>query len=365
MSRPTHIQIDLAAIKHNLQQVKTFAPTSKVIAMVKANAYGHGAAEVSLAIAEQVDMFGVCCLEEALQLREHGIQHSILLIEGCFEASEYKQAIMAGCECVIHSMLQVKELLNLSSVMKLKVWLKVDSGMHRLGLTPHEFIEAYQLLHTSEMIESIQLLSHFSSADDQDKTSALTQLTLLQSLIKTQIAQGHNMPVSLANSAALLTLEQSHYDWVRPGIMLYGISPFRSNMSCPADLQPVMSFTSKVIALRNIEIGESVGYGDAWTAKRRSLIATIAVGYGDGYPRTASSGTPVLVNGQRGELVGRVSMDMICVDVTDLLSVNINDPVELWGKNLAVNEVAEHAGTLGYELVTRMTGRVRRSFIPV
>lgn len=363
MSRSTKIHIDLAAIAHNAGLVKALAPDTKIVAMVKADAYGHGAADVSLALEQHVDRLGVCCLQEALQLRTAGVQLPIVLIEGCFSAQECMQALQANCELVIHSELQLAQLKALNLRQQITIWLKIDTGMHRLGLSAQDLVKVYGELKDAAWVEKVILVSHFANADNLASDSTVLQLNVFGQMLGSLQASDKIKAISLANSAGIMAWPQSHHDWVRPGIMLYGISPFAQPHAAAQKLVAAMTFTSKVIALRSVELGETVGYGSTWTASRRSIIATIAVGYGDGYPRTAASGTPILVNGQRCQLVGRVSMDMICADVSDISSVKVDDPVELWGKILSVNEVAEHAGTVGYELVTRMTSRPTRLFV--
>jgi alanine racemase len=364
MSRPTKISIDLSAIRANCQLVQTLAGASKIVAVIKADAYGHGAVEVAKAIQQQVHMLTVTCLDEALELRAAGLSKPILLLEGCFTEQEITLAAANHCELVLHSDVQIQQLLDSRLKTPINVWLKIDTGMHRLGIMPEDASGNYARLQGSQNVNNIVLMTHFSSADNLQAAYTPEQLRCFElCLQELSLHQGQNIEVSMANSAALLAWPQSHADWVRPGIMLYGVSPF-STAHAPANrLIPAMTFTSQVIALRQIVSGESVGYGNTWTATRPSKIATIAVGYGDGYPRNAKSGTPVYINGQIVPLVGRVSMDLISVDVTDLKDIKLEDTVELWGKNLPVNLIAKHADTIGYELVTRMPSRVQRHYL--
>ncbi|MFT2090711.1 alanine racemase [Paraglaciecola sp. 2405UD69-4] len=358
MSRPAKIYVDLDALKANYKLAQTLAPNSSTIAVVKADAYGHGSVEISKALQSSVEMFAVSCLEEALTLRQAGIEKPILLLEGCFSADEIPIASEHNCQIVIHNQEQIEALENAAIHRPMPVWLKIDTGMHRLGFAPEALQRVYSQLQRCQQVSNIVLMSHFSHADDLASTSAQRQINMFEQCLDT--IHTKDIPISLANSAAILARPNSHGDWNRAGIMLYGLSPFLEPQKYADKLQAVMSFESSIIAVRWINAGESVGYGDTWTAKRRSLIATIAVGYGDGYPRTAKSGTPVLVNHQRVCLVGRVSMDLISVDVTDLKEAKVGDHVELWGKNLSANEVAKWAGTIGYELVTRMPKRAQR-----
>ncbi|MDP5129405.1 MAG: alanine racemase [Paraglaciecola sp.] len=364
MSRPTQIIIDLPAIRHNCQIAARLAPHAQVVAMVKADAYGHGATQVAKALEPQVAKFGVCCIEEAQTLRQAGVNKPIVLIEGCFSAEEYQLAAQINCELLIHTEQQISQLLASKSAFRFTIWLKLDTGMHRLGIDIEKTAAVVQALQASNKIEKLILTSHFASADELNGSFTSQQMFRFEQVVsKLKALNAGAFDISLANSAAVLAWPQSHQDWIRPGIMLYGISPFSDHQQQADELVPVMHFCSKVIALREVKQGEYVGYGNTWQAKRSSVIATIAAGYGDGYPRTAPSGTPVLIKGHRAELAGRVSMDMLSVDVTDLTAVEIGDHVELWGAALDVNEVARFAGTNGYELVTRMPPRAKRFYL--
>jgi alanine racemase len=363
MSRPAKIIIDLAAIKANCRLAQSIAPHSKTVAVIKADAYGHGAVEVAKAVESQVDMFTVSCLEEAMILRQNDLKKPILLLEGCFDKTELKVAMDNQCELVVHSSAQLEQLLSVTLEIPVKVWLKIDTGMHRLGILPQQVESIYAELVASPNVKSIVLMTHFAHADDTDGAHTAVQISRFKNCIQPILTNtSQQVELSMANSAALLSWDQTRVDWNRPGIMLYGLSPFTGPMDSAKQLIPAMNFESQVIALREILTGESVGYGCTWTALRPSVIATIAVGYGDGYPRTAKSGTPVLINQQRAPLAGRVSMDLISVDVTDLANVQIGDKALLWGKELSANEVASWADTIGYELVTRMPRRVARHF---
>jgi alanine racemase len=364
MSRPTKIIIDLAAIQKNCHLAQSLAPNTKTVAVVKADAYGHGAAKVAQVLEPQVEMLTVSSLEEALVLREVGIKKPILLLEGCFETNEILLAAQNNCQLVVHTEQQISQLMEIFLATPLTIWLKIDSGMHRLGFEPQSLDRVYHRLEKCKNVDKIILISHFASADNLIGSHTPMQLKRYFDCAKPiLLASPHKLDQSLANSAAVLAWPDSHLDWIRPGIMLFGVSPFTEAHAIADKLIPAMDFQSAVIAVREIEQGESVGYGNTWTAKRKSTIATIAVGYGDGYPRTARSGTPVLLNQQRATLVGRVSMDMITVDVTDLSPVKIGDTAILWGKDLAANEVASWSGTIGYELVTRMPNRVKKTYI--
>jgi alanine racemase len=366
MSRPAKITIDLAAIQANYDLAKALAPSAKIMAVVKADAYGHGSIEVAKALAPQVELFAVSCLEEALVLRQAGVTNKILLLEGFFDSSEVGLAIDNNCEFILHNDLQIRHFLHASIDRPLKTWLKIDTGMHRLGIEPSLAAKCYSQLMESSNVNEVVLVSHLACADNLFSECTTHQINTFQNCVDS-VVQSQTVDVSpklsLANSAGVLAWPDSRLDWLRPGIMLYGLSPFAKPHPEADKLTPAMNFESEIISVRELAVGESVGYGSTWTAQRISKVATIAVGYGDGYPRTATSGTPVLVNGQRVPLVGRVSMDLISVDVTDLDEVKVGDPVVLWGKALSANEVASYAGTIGYELVTRMPNRVKHTYI--
>jgi alanine racemase len=357
MFRPAKALIDLDALKHNCREVKKYAPSSQVMAVLKANAYGHGAAIVSKAIESSVDMIAVSCLEEAIELRDLDVGLPILLLEGCFSADELITASRLKLHIVVHCLEQLEALEKTVLTRSLNVWLKVDTGMHRLGIDASQTADFHtRLAACVNVADDVVLMSHFASADAPDNPLNETQLVRFEKSRQT-IKPTH---YSMANSAAVLSFPQAHFDWIRPGILIFGVSPFKCKFS-QDNLIPAMTLASSVISVSTIEAGETVGYGNRWRASRRSTIATVAIGYGDGYPRSAADGTPVMINGTRAPLVGAVSMDMLTVDVTDIDEVKVGDNVELWGKSLSVNEVASHADTIGYELLTRMPARVART----
>jgi len=358
MARPSHALIDLNALKHNYRLACSLAPRSRNIAVVKANAYGHGAEAVAHTLEADVPAFAVAYMEEALKLRSAGISKPILVLEGFFTRDELPIAEQHNFWLMIENDLQVEALVAARLKNPVTIWLKIDTGMHRLGAPLGRASQLIALLEQSANVaQGIVLASHFACADELQNDFTSLQIQRLR-----QLAERHRAQLSMANSPALLAWPQSHSDWNRPGYMLYGSSPFFHHHDQGDKLIPVMRFESEVISLREIPAGESVGYGATWTAEKTSLIATIPVGYGDGYPRNAPSGTPVLVNGQMARLAGRVSMDLITVDVTDIQGVAIGSKVELWGKHLEVNCVASAAGTIGYELLTRMPARLPRIY---
>jgi alanine racemase len=356
MGRPNQARIDLGALRHNLGVARDLAPRSKVMAVVKANAYGHGAVTVSRQLDPLVDALAVACPEEAVELRDAGVASPILLLEGVFEASELAIAAELGLWVTIENERQLRWLEEAALPAPVTCWLKVDTGMHRLGVAPERVGEFHSRLTSSGNVrDEVVLSTHFASADDLQSPQTMDQMALFDR----SCASLHGER-SAANSPGLLGWPDSHYDWVRPGYMLYGNSPFSEPHPNAERLQPVMTLTSAVISLRDVPAGETVGYGATWTAPRAARIATVTIGYGDGYPRLAPNGTPVLVKGRRAPLAGRVSMDMITVDVTDIPEVEVGDEVVLWGEGLPAGEVAKHAGTIGYELTTRMPARTPR-----
>jgi alanine racemase len=359
MARPNQARLDLSALRHNLDVARGLAPGRKVMAVVKANAYGHGAVTIARELQSRTNALAVACIEEAVELRDAGIEAPVLLLEGVFEARELAVASQLGLWITIDNEWQLRWLEEAVLPAPLHCWLKVDTGMHRLGAPADRTREFFDRLRTAQNVAGTPVLyTHFASADDVDSEQTRRQVALFD-----QACDGLAAERSAANSPGLLAWPEAHYDWVRPGYMLYGNSPMIKHHANADALRPVMSLTSAVISLRDVPAGDSVGYGATWTATRPSRIATVTVGYGDGYPRLAPNGTPVLVNGKRASLAGRVSMDMITVDVTDIADVAPGSEVVLWGEGLPLAEVAAHAGTIGYELTTRMPARIPRVVI--
>ncbi len=354
--RPAHALIDLDALRHNYQLAKSLS-SSRAFAVLKANAYGHGAVECALALVDDADAFAVACIEEALQLRAAGIQQPILLLEGWFEASELPLIVEHQLWSVVHHHGQVRELLAAQLVTPLHVWLKLDSGMHRVGFEPAEYAGLWQQLERSQNVASLTSMTHFSRADEPETGRTEQQLATFQSVTKDL-----NGPTSLCNSPGVLAWPQAHGDWLRPGIMLYGATPFEFDQEHAAHLKPVMQLQSKVIAVRELPAGEPIGYGSRFITQRPTRVGVVAMGYADGYPRHAPDGTPVLVDGQRSQIIGRVSMDMLTLDLTDLPQSGLGSNVRLWGDGLNASEVATHAGTISYQLFCNLN-RVPRRFI--
>ena len=354
MGRACRAIVDLEAIQLNYRLACRLAPNSRNVAVVKADAYGHGAVDVCRALVE-ADAFGVASIDEALELREAAIRQPILLLQGFVDPSELTQICEHRLWTIVHCKEQVEVIARSRVDSPLVVWLKLDTGMHRLGLGADEFPTALAQLRDSRNVGHIVLVTHFVSSDEPENPLTRQQIARFR-----RITSEAGLPVSLANSGAVLAWPEAHGDWNRPGFMLYGNSPFSVPNENAALLRPAMRLQADIIAVRKVDPGETVGYAETWTAKRPSRIATVSIGYGDGYPQQAPNGTPVLVNGERAELAGRVSMDMITVDVTDMAGAKIGDPVVLWGPELSVNEVAAHVGSIGYELLTRLPVRLQR-----
>lgn len=357
MTRRTRAVIHVEALQHNLAQARQAAPDSRVMAVIKADGYGHGLLRVAAAL-RQADAFAVTCLEEAIPLREAGYAHPILLLAGPFEPAELEACRRYRLDIVVHAPWQVALLESAPAGRALSVWLKIDSGMHRLGLQPEQVPEMHQRLSRCAAVNPhVRLLTHMACADDrQDAHSTPRQVQ--QFLAATEGFGGER---SLANSASVLGWPQTHADWIRPGVMLYGVDPFCDQGGERPDLRPAMTLVSPLIAIRHVAAGERIGYGGTWTCPEAMPVGVVAIGYGDGYPRHAPSGTPVLLAGQRSCLLGRVSMDLICIDLRGLeQQARIGDEVVLWGRGLPVEQIAARCGTIGYELLCGVSPRVYR-----
>ena len=355
MSRGTCLEIRPQALLHNASLARRHAPDARLYAMVKANGYGHDIGLVAGSLASRVDGFGVALLEEANTLRQQGCEAPIMLLEGFFDATELVHARRLKLEVVIHSLWQIELLEQDRAATPLQIWLKVNTGMHRLGVPADQVEECLARLHKLAGVEVSGLMSHFACADLQDDPLSDAQLARVVAM-----AEAAALPFSAANSAALLRYPDSHGALVRPGIMLYGSSPLPDKSAAEIGLQVSQRLSARLIAINSVPAGESVGYGARWRATRDRRIGVVSIGYGDGYPRHAPDGTPVAVNGQRTLLAGRVSMDMLTIDLTDLPDADIGDEVELWGDVVDVDEVARLCGTISYELFCQLTERVVR-----
>lgn len=358
MSRATGAVIDLAALRHNLTRVRELAPRSRVMAVVKANAYGHGIAAAAQALSA-ADAYAVASLDEALAIRRAGLAHPIVLLEGVFGAAELEAAAQAGCEFVVHDAYQLK-LIEASPLRSaLSVWLKVDSGMNRLGFPLEAAGDAWKRLKAAPAVRlPLRLMTHLACADETSNPRTLRQLEAF-----TAATAGMEAERSIANSAGILAWPQSHADWVRPGSMLYGASPFANRCGADDGLKPAMTMGTALIAVKTLKKGEAVGYGGAFVAPTAMSLGIAAIGYGDGYPRHAPNGTPVLVRDVRVPLVGRVAMDMLAVDLSAVPGAAVGDPVTAWGPGLPVEEIARAAGTIPLELLCGVTQRVKFSVV--
>lgn len=349
-----YAEINLDAARYNLGKVRSYAPKAKVMAVIKANAYGHGVLRIAKALAD-ADAFAVARVDEGMRLRKAGITNRIAVLQGFSDAEELQLLRDYELETVIHSHHQLALLERQQGSYQLTVWLKIDTGMNRLGFKLDDVDTAYSRLEQCEIVKNpIHIATHLASADDKANNFTLQQISKFNQIVA--IYKGER---SIANSAGILAWQDAISDWVRPGIMLYGIAPFPDVTGEGLGLQPVMSLHSKLIAVKPVKEGETVGYGNSWVCNKTTTLGVAAIGYGDGYPRHAKAGTPVLVNGQRVPLIGRVSMDMITVDLTTQPDALPGDKVTLWGNGLAVEEIAKYANTIPYTLVCGVTQRVQ------
>lgn len=355
MSRATTAEINISALHHNLNRVRQIAPHSKIIAMVKADGYGHGMLRIAEHLPE-VDAFGVACLEEAVLLRDAGIAQTIILMEGFYRPTELDTISKLNFEIVVHEPHQVETLLKTKLTKPLNIWLKIDTGMHRLGFPPEKTLDLYQSLNSNPQISKINLMTHFSDADHLEKSKTQNQIELFHSTVKDL-----SVDTSLCNSAGILGWPQAHANWVRPGLMLYGVSPFKNKTGMEHDLKPVMTLRSDIMAIHDCQKGDAIGYGERFICPESMRIGIIALGYGDGYPYHAPNGTPILIETTKKAvpLIGSVSMDMLAVDLRQARDVAIDDAVILWGDGLPVEIIAQHAQTIPYELLCNIKRRVR------
>ncbi len=346
------ITLSKAALQHNLQIIRQQIPDVKIMAAIKANGYGHGLQWVSQQL-HDADAFGVAVIEEAKQLLKSGCNKSITLLEGFQSVDDAGFCAAHGLHCVIHHTYQLDLIENYTLERRLKVWLKIDTGMHRLGIQPEDVSHTIKRIESSNQLEIIGLMTHLANADDVANDASTQQINTFKA-----IANHYPYLQSIANSAGILAWESAHTKWVRPGIMLYGASPFIPGQRNHQPLKPVMTLKSPLIAINHYKKGSAIGYGSTWQCPQDMAVGVVAIGYGDGYPRHAPSGTPVVVNGIRTSVVGRVSMDMITIDLRPVPQAKIGDVVTLWGDDLPVEEVADAAGTISYELFCRLTARV-------
>lgn len=345
--------VDTEALRHNLARIRTLVPSAKVMAVIKANGYGHGLLRVAEALSA-AEAFAVARVQEAIALRQAGFGQRIVVLQGFIDRAALATHVTYGLEPVIHSLAQIHLLEQAPLTQPVSIWLKLDSGMNRLGLTAEDFAVAARHARRCPWInQPLGLMTHLSNADLTEDESTPEQIRYFRD--KTLYQSGET---SIANSAGILAWPDSHADWVRPGIMLYGISPFAGRTGEQEGLKPAMALRSRLISVKWLRKGEKVGYGGTWVAQRDTRIGIAAIGYGDGYPRHAPSGTPVLIRGRRAVLAGRVSMDMLTLDLFDCPEAQVGDTVTLWGDGLPVEEIARHADTIPYTLPCSLTQRV-------
>ncbi|MDI9246202.1 alanine racemase [Marinobacter sp. CHS3-4] len=355
MPRSTIARIDTNAIRQNYRRALALGNGTRAMAVIKADGYGHGIRDVAVALKDEAPKFAVACIEEAHAIREAGVSQPVVLLQGPHSDQDIGTSEAEGFELVIHSEHQLNWLDQQAVVPVL--WIKVNSGMNRLGFSPADLEGVMARLEAAGHGQKITgFVTHFACADDPSSDFTAQQTDCFARAV----APWPHLEKSLGNSAAHFREGQSLYDWSRPGIMLYGASPMINTFGPDLDLEPAMTLEAELTSVRTIQAGEAVGYGGSFKATQETRMGIVAVGYGDGYPRHAGTDTPAWVNGRRIRLIGRVSMDMLAVDLNNAPNAKPGDRVELWGKNISVDEVARHAGTIGYELLTGVTVRVPR-----
>ncbi len=345
MARPTRFHIHLDRLIHNFKVAQRLHG-GRVLAVIKANAYGHGDVACAKALDSIADGFAVATLEEAIHLRDAGISGRILLLEGVFKKAEMREVASYNLIPVVHTPWQIEVLGHSNFPAPIPVWLKLDTGMHRLGFQPEEIRETYETLRRIAHVGEITIMTHFANADGADPEAIAQPMRLFS-----KATQGLAVSTSLCNSGAILGHPTTYGDWARPGLMLYGIDPGVPAIKPRGALQPVMKLVSEISVIRTLAVGEAVGYGGLFRAERPTRVGIIPCGYADGYPRSTAQGTPVAVAGILAPLIGRVSMDMITVDLTEASQIQPGAPVELWGDQVAVSTVAQSAGTVAYEVL--------------
>lgn len=359
MIRLLRALIDTAALRHNLGTIRAYAPGAKVMAVIKANAYGHGLVSTALALAD-ADALAVARLEEGVVLRSAGVRSPIVLLEGVFNAEQLAEAAHHRFELVVHDPLQIKLLEAHRDARRFTLWIKMDTGMNRLGFRPEAFAPALERLRAMKVPPlELRAMTHLARADERSEPMTAQQIEKFElTLAAAGLTGARRLATSIGNSAGTLGWPRAQGDWVRPGLAMYGVSPFPNESADKFGLKPVMTLETTVLTLRDVKRGETVGYAGAWRAERDSSIAILAAGYGDGLPRHLGNGTPVLIGGARYPLVGRVSMDMIAVDVTAAPKIHTGSHAVIWGEGLPVEEVAAHADTIPYELLCGVSQRV-------
>lgn len=353
--RPARALINPEALRHNFSRVRALAPSSKIMAIVKANGYGHGLVWTALTL-HDADAFGVASLEDGMLLRAAEVLQPVVLLEGFFSPDELPQLVQHRLDAVVHHDSQLWDLEHAKKLEQpIDVWIKIDTGMHRIGFDPNQVPEVLRRLKVCMAARRVRVISHFPTADNRFDSQTPEQIKRFD-----QLTLNLNAERSIANSAGVVNWPSSHYEWVRPGIMLYGASPMIGLAARELGLHPVMTLTSELIAVNMRRKGDAIGYGGDWVCPEDMPVGVVAIGYGDGYPRHAPPGTPVLIHGARVPLIGRVSMDMVTVDLRELPDAKVGDPVVLWGEDLPVDEIAQLSGTISYELLCCVTPRVPR-----
>jgi alanine racemase len=346
MTRPSRVVIDKQALQRNLQRVRELAPDSKIMAIIKADAYGHGLVRVAQTLSD-ADAFGVACLEEAEQLRAATVTNPIILLEGPHKTIDLSHIVQLQLDVVIHNESQLEMLEQEKLDDPLQVWLKIDTGMHRLGFPVDKVSEVLERLsNCTNVTQAPKLMTHFATANEKDNPLTEQQLEIFN-----KVCNGLDYEKTIANSAAIINFPATHVDWIRPGLMLYGVSPMKEGHASKQGLKSVMTLESEIISIQHLSKDDSVGYGATWRCPEDMPVGVVAAGYGDGFPRHAKSGTPILVNDVRCSLIGRASMDMLTVDLRNQADAKIGDRVVLWGESLPIEEIAQYADTIPYELL--------------
>ncbi|MFV1992720.1 MAG: alanine racemase [Acidiferrobacterales bacterium] len=350
--------MDLAALQHNFKRVSDFAPHLKIMAVIKADGYGHGILRVAKSLSK-ADAFAVASTEEGLILRNAGINKPIFLLTGFHRGDELSDIQKYDLTPVIHNHEQLSILADRKKTTDtdkvLNIWCKLDTGMHRVGFDPDDIATVQKKITDVQNVNLSGIMSHLANADNVQDNKTDQQISLFKKCTKSK-----SLEKSLANSAGIVAWQKSHFDWLRPGIMLFGSSPLLDKSAADLDLLPVMTLESEIINIKKLRKHETIGYGGDWTCPEDMSVAVVAIGYGDGYPRSATTGTPVAINGKRSQVLGRVSMDMITVDLRGIDNARVGDPVELWGQNIPIDEIAMLCNTIAYELMCQVTPRVPR-----
>jgi len=357
-SRPIRAEIDLNALQHNIDVIKQYVPNSKIMAVIKADAYGHGVVDIAKALTN-CEALGVTCLTEALDLRQAGIRNRIIIMQSFYVPEELPDIFAQDLEVMVHNFTQIDQLQK-SSCGPIKIWPKINTGMNRFGFKPHDYQKLMQSLASMQEIKIMGLMTHLSSSSELDNLKTERQIELFEKTTSSFIGDK-----SVANSAAIMTLPGAHTEFVRPGAMLYGMAPFPNTVGAQYNLQPVMRFKTKIIAIQQLRAGDKVGYGETYTCPKDMSIGVLAVGYGDGYPREAPNGTPIYVRGKKVPLVAKVTMDTVSIDLSSIPEADVGDDAILWGPELPIEEVATYMHVNPRALTTGIAVRVPKEFVGI